>query len=168
MEKTEQNPAAMDLHLPRYAELPRLGLYLEQAVEYVNENLAALGDVRLTSAMASSYVKHHLLSHPQRRQYGRDHLARLVFIAAAKNVLPLASLRVAVEIQQGSRESFASAYDCFCTELENAVRVAMHRQIPEEVIAVETDQQKMLHNLALAIAYRSVVDRYFHTISADL
>lgn len=168
MERTEQNPAAMDLHLPRYAELPKLGLYLEQAVEYVNGCLAALGDVRLTSAMASSYVKHHLLSHPQKRQYGRDHLARLIFIAAAKNVLSLASLRVAVEIQQGSRGSFASAYDSFCTELENATRLAEDQQSPDKVVAAETDQQQMLHNLALAIAYRSVVDRYFHAISADL
>src|SRR5690625_1147415 len=106
------------LHLPRYTELPALGLYLEQTTDYLNEQLAPLEDVRLTSAMVSNYVKHHLIERPVKKLYGQEQLADLVFIAVAKNVLPLADLRVAVRIQQNSRFSRAEAYDYFCQELE--------------------------------------------------
>lgn len=50
--------------LPRYAELPTMGLYLEQVTAYLNTQLAPLEDVRLTSAMVSNYVKHHLITGP--------------------------------------------------------------------------------------------------------
>lgn len=148
------------LHLPRYAELPALGLYLEQTTDYLNEQLAPLEDVRLTSAMVSNYVKHHLIERPVKKLYGQEQLADLAFIAVAKNVLPLADLRVAVQIQQNSRFSRAEAYDYFCQELEAAVQVVFAGQ-PTSFPNVRTDQQKMLHHLALAIVYKASVDRFF-------
>lgn len=155
------------LRLPRYEKLPTLGLYLDQVADYINNRLAPLGDVRLTTTMISAYVKHHLLPRPIKRQYGRDHLAKLIFIAAAKNILSLATLRVAVQIQEESHATPAQSYDCFCDELENAYLVANH-QPKRLIVKARTDQQRVLHSLALAIAYHAVVDRYFHAISADL
>ena len=87
------------LQMPRYAELPTMGLYLEQVTAYLNERLAPLEDVRLTSAMVSNYVKHHLVERPVKKLYGQEQLADLACIAVAKNILPLADLRVAVQIQ---------------------------------------------------------------------
>ena len=43
--------------LPRYAQIPDVGLYLEQVVRYVNTHLAPLGEPELTSSMVSNYVK---------------------------------------------------------------------------------------------------------------
>ena len=42
--------------LPRYEQIPDVGLYLEQTVRYVNSFLAPLGEVELTASMASNYV----------------------------------------------------------------------------------------------------------------
>lgn len=50
--------------LPRYEQIPDVGLYLEQTVRYVNSFLAPLGEVELTASMASNYVKHKLLPAP--------------------------------------------------------------------------------------------------------
>ncbi|MDD6432928.1 MAG: DUF1836 domain-containing protein [Lactobacillaceae bacterium] len=150
------------LQMPRYAELPTMGLYLEQVTDYLNEQLSPLEDVRLTSAMVSNYVKHHLVDRPVKKLYGQEQLADLAFIAVAKNILPLADLRVAVRIQQNSRFNRIDAYDYFCQELEAAVQTAFTGQaLPSPT--VRTDQQKMLHHLALAIAYKASVDRFFAT-----
>ena len=43
--------------LPRYAQIPGVGLYLEQVVRYINAQLAPLGEPELTSSMVSNYVK---------------------------------------------------------------------------------------------------------------
>lgn len=148
------------LHLPRYAALPTMGLYLEQVVDYLNTQLAPLGDVRLTSAMVSNYVKHHLIARPVRKLYGQEQLADLVFIAVAKNILSLADLRVAIRVQQNSRFDRASAYDYFCQELEAAVQVAFTGQGSSSP-AVRTAAQQMLHHLARAVAYKASVDHFF-------
>lgn len=41
MEKIARSLAG--LHLPRYQELPQMGLYLEQTATYINEALGPLG-----------------------------------------------------------------------------------------------------------------------------
>ena len=46
-----------EFRLPRYAQIPDVGLYLEQVVRYVNSHLAILGEPALTSSMVSNYVK---------------------------------------------------------------------------------------------------------------
>ena len=52
MEKIARSLAG--LHLPRYQELPQMGLYLEQTATYINEALAPLENVHLTSSMIRS------------------------------------------------------------------------------------------------------------------
>lgn len=151
------------LRLPRYAELPTMGLYLEQVTDYLNDQLAPLEDVRLTSAMVSNYVKHHLIKRPVKKLYGQEQLADLAFIAVAKNILPLADLRIAVQIEQNSRFNRGAAYDYFCQELEAAVQAVFMGQVLSSP-TVRTDQQRMLHHLALAIAYKASVDHFFATV----
>ena len=43
--------------LPRYAELPTVGLYLDQSVQFVNGCFRTFQGVELTASMVSNYVK---------------------------------------------------------------------------------------------------------------
>ena len=65
MEKGVNNmiEAIEGFRLPRYAQIPNVGLHLEQVVRYVNTHLAPLGEPELTSSMVSNYVKQGLISH---------------------------------------------------------------------------------------------------------
>ena len=47
--------------LPQYAEIPAVGLYLEQTIKYINGFLAPLGCLELTGSMVSNYVKKGLI-----------------------------------------------------------------------------------------------------------
>ena len=50
-----------EFSLPRYNDIPNVGLYLEQVVKYISEYLEPLGSFSLTASMVSNYVKKVLL-----------------------------------------------------------------------------------------------------------
>lgn len=100
MEKGVNNmiEAIEGFRLPRYTQIPDVGLYLEQVVRYVNTHLAPLGEPELTSSMVSNYVKQGLISSPIKKSYTAEHLARLLFIAVVKPIVPLEGLRMMFSI----------------------------------------------------------------------
>ena len=57
--------AVEQLKLPSYQEVPAMGLYLKQVVNYINQCLAPLGNIKITSSMVSNYVKHDLIASPE-------------------------------------------------------------------------------------------------------
>ena len=89
-----------DFRLPRYQEIPNVGLYLEQAVKFIDQALAPLGWETLTPSMISNYVKRGLITSPVKKQYDRDQIAHLMFIALAKNVLSLDDVQEFIRLQE--------------------------------------------------------------------
>ena len=61
--------------LPRYRDLPAVGLYLDQTVQYVNACFRTFCGVELTPSMVSNYVKKGILSHPVKKKYTREQIA---------------------------------------------------------------------------------------------
>ena len=49
--------SAVGFALPRYDELPGVGLYLDQTVQYVNSHFRNFPGMELTGSMVSNYVK---------------------------------------------------------------------------------------------------------------
>ena len=92
-------PSIEGFKMPTFDQIPNVGLYLEQTTTFLNEYLEPLDGTQLTSSMISNYVKKHLIESPIKKQYSREQLAYLFFIAISKTVLPLADLKVLVEIQ---------------------------------------------------------------------
>ena len=94
---SEQKLAAAEsirnFRLPRYREIPDVGLYLEQTNKYLAAFLEPVLPGSLTPSMISNYVKKGLIDSPAKKQYGREQIAYLFFIAMAKNVLSLDALR---------------------------------------------------------------------------
>ena len=115
-------PPISEFRLPRYRELTDVGLYLEQVVRLLNSYLAPLGEGQLTASMVSNYVKQKLLPRPEKKLYYAPHLARLIFIGAAKTVAALDDVRLLLELLE--RDDLPSAYDAFCASFEDAVKRA--------------------------------------------
>lgn len=163
MDNNLQSKMAADIapfRLPRYAQIPDIGLYLEQVVRYVNAYLAPLGEPELSPSMVSNYVKQRLLPAPQKKVYTAEQLARLMFIAAVKPVVPLEGLRLMFGIQEGSY-ALCTAYDYFCDEFENmlfaAFGVAPAAQGLGETRSAAKD---LLRNTVSAIVNKIYLDRY--------
>ena len=78
-----------EFRLPRYRELPDMGLYLEQTVKYLNTVLAPLGCLEITASMVSNYVKKGIIAKPVKKQYYAEQIAYLFFVVVAKNQLSM-------------------------------------------------------------------------------
>jgi len=162
MEKGVNNmiEAIEGFRLPRYTQIPDVGLYLEQVVRYVNTHLAPLGEVELTASMASNYVKHKLLPAPRKKLYSAEQLARLMFIAAVKPVVPLDGLRLMFSIQAENYE-IQTAYDYFCDEFENMLGAAFGVAPAMQGIGeTESDEKDLLRNTITAVVNKVYLDRY--------
>jgi len=103
-------------HLPKYSEIPNVGLYLEQTVKYINSNLEPLG-FSITASMLSNYVKQGYISRPIKKQYYAEQIAYLLFISLAKQVLSMEHITDLFSLQKKTF-TIETAYTYFCTELE--------------------------------------------------
>lgn len=107
-----------EFQMPRYQELPDVGLYLEQTNKYINSYLEPLGCMEITSSMISNYVKKGYVASPVKKLYYREQIAQLFFIAVAKNVLSMENIGKLFEIQKKTYTT-QIAFDYFCQEFEN-------------------------------------------------
>ena len=152
-----------DFHLPRYNEIPNVGLYLEQATKYVNQCISALGFENVTSTMIRNYVKHGLITNPVKKQYTADQIAHLIALALLKQVTPLEHINDLFQLlAQGGTYSVPVAYDYFCEELENILhfRFGLKNTI-DEVGVTSSLEKEMLRSAVTAVSHIVYLNRCF-------
>lgn len=100
-------------HMPAYSEIPNVGLYLEQTLKYINDTFAGFKSIELTKSMISNYVKLGYLRRPVRKQYDREQIASLLFIALSKQVLSMENIGKLLRIlsRQDSRSEDSKSDD---------------------------------------------------------
>jgi len=153
--------------LPTYQEIPDVGLYLEQTAKYISDCLAPVQDLPVTGSMISNYVKKGLITKPVRKQYSREQIAQLMFIAVAKMVLSMDDVHLMLTIQRQTYHS-QIAYDYFRTELRYVLDCVLCRE--GELSALDpgaTDQKVMLRNTIIALAHKIYLDKLFGVIRQD-
>ena len=102
--------------MPRYEELPDVGLYLEQTTKYVNYVFKPLACDEITGSMIRNYVKMGLVANPVKKQYGANQIAHLLCVTLLKQVMPLDHISQLIARQKAVYTD-PVAYDYFCTEL---------------------------------------------------
>ena len=165
--KEEIKNLISDFSLPRYNDIPNVGLYLEQVVKYISEYLEPLGSFSFTASMVSNYVKKGLIENPVKKQYDREQVAYLFFIAVAKNVLSMDDIRLLFEMQHKTYTP-KRAYDYFCSEFENVLQFVFG--IKEQLDTVGTDSndtKTMLRNTIIAVAYKVYLDKYLAALHSE-
>ncbi len=166
--KEELTESLRNFRMPRYEQLPEMGLYLEQTVTLINEYLAPLQDTALTTSMVSNYVKKGLISRPEGKRYSREQIAYLIFIALAKTVLSLDDLQRFIAVQQRSYP-VPRAYDYLCEELENLLGYVFGLKDTVDSVGVDSTVEKMmLRNTIIAAAHKIYLDKYFALLPRDL
>ena len=148
-------------HLPAYEEIPDVGLFLEQVAKYIADILTPLQESSLTSSMISNYVKKKLISNPVKKQYDREQIAYLIFIAVAKNVLSLENIQLLIRLQ---KESYTTrrAYEYFRREFENLLLWVFGLKDTPEVVGVDhTEEKVMLRNTIMAAVHKIYLETYF-------
>jgi len=146
--------------LPDYHDIPDVGLYLEQVSRYISEYLSPL-EISITNSMISNYVKKGLIANPVKKQYDREQIAYLMFIAVAKTVLRLEDISLLISLQKKAYPSEV-AYGYLCREFENVLFFVFGlKNTLEEVGKDHTDEKAMLRNTIITVAHKVYLDKYF-------
>ncbi len=165
--KTKILNSISDIRLPRYHDIPSVGLYLEQTAKYIAEYLDPLEEGCLTASMISNYVKKGLIPSPVKKQYNRDQIAYLFFIALAKSVLSLDNLTMFIELQKQTYTTETS-YNYFCEEFENILFFVFGAQETMKFVEPEASDEKiMLRNTIIAISHKLYLDKCFKAIAEE-
>lgn len=112
-----------EFKLPRYDEIPKIALYMDQLLSYLEETLQPLyqeGDKIITSSMVNNYVKQGILSAATSKKYNRHHIAYLIVICTLKQTFSIAEIEHLITSQINSFETDI-AYDYFCSSFEEAL-----------------------------------------------
>lgn len=167
--KTKQKIAdsLRGFHLPRYEDIPDVGLYLEQTAKYISEFLTPLEDGSLTPSMVSNYVKKGLIRNPVKKQYGRDQIAYLIFIALTKNVLSLDGLINFIALQKRTY-SLQVSYDYFCEQFENTLLFTAEVKDTLDIVGEDTtDEKRLLFSCIVAVTQKIYLERCLEVISQE-
>ncbi len=139
--------------LPRYEEIPDVGLYLEQTVKYINGYLEPLGCMSITGSMISNYVKKKYVERPVKKQYYPNQIMYLIFIAIVKQALAMDQIALLFAMQE-EEHTPEEAYEYFCEELEQMLRYVfgMSSEIEADSSGL-SEVQVILRNAIIAVSH---------------
>jgi len=153
-----------DFRLPRYSQLPDMGLYLEQTAKYINQCLSALGGDEITGSMIRNYVKMGLVPNPVHKQYYAHHISYLIVVAILKRVMPLEHINKLFE-RKRERYTVGEAYDYFCDEMENILYFRFGvKQTVDDIGGRSSIDKEMLRSAIIAVSHIIHVDACFAVI----
>lgn len=152
--------------LPRFSEIPDVGLYLEQTTKYINGFLAPIG-FEITGSMIRNYVKMGLVKNPERKQYFADQIGHLIAITVLKNVIPLENIATLFVLQLKEYPD-PVAYDYFCMELENMVSFQFGlKDSVDKIGTTSSDSKKMLRSAIIAVSHIIYLKSCFSRFSTE-
>ena len=155
------------LHLPRYNEIPDVGLYLDQTAKYINACIARLGLPELTGAMIRNYVKQDMVANPVNKRYYADQIAHLIAIAVLKQGTPLEHIN-RMFLRQQKIYPVPVAYDYFCAELENILYFRFGvRDTVEDIGVTSTIEKEMLRSAIIAVSHLVYLNTCFKILEEE-
>ncbi len=167
-EKQQFTDSIADFCLPKYTEIPSVGLYLEQVTKYISEILSPLYDNAITSSMISNYVKKGLIENPVKKQYSREQIAYLIFITTVKSVLSMDNIKLSIDIQKKTYRPDV-AYNYFATELQSAILyVCGGKETLAEMDSNSPNEKRMLRNVIITVAHKIYLEKYFNFMQEKL
>ena len=159
--------------MPRYREIPGIGLYLDQTVKYINVVLQPLGCIEATPSMVSNYVKKGYIAKPVKKQYNEQQIAYLLFIMIAKLVLSMDNIETLFRKQQ-EVSSVQEAYDSFCDSFESTLRaifgLASEVKLPELTLVPDgsrdADPMRLLHSVIITVSNAIYISHCFEIMKS--
>lgn len=151
--------------LPRYNEIPDVGLYLKQVVKYINETLNPWFDITVTETMISNYVKMHLVPNAIKKLYYRDQIATFLFIVLAKPVVSLDNIQILLKMREEQYET-KEAYELFGDALKKTTLSIFgtgRADAPES----KDSFQALIKNIIIAIVQKYYIEKIFWELKTE-
>lgn len=153
--------------LPRYDDIPDIGLYLEQTVSYINKIYEPL-NISITSSMLSNYVKKGYIEHPVNKKYYAPQIAYLLFFLPVKQTLMTESISELFSLQR-STYPLETAYDFFAYEFEGQLRYlfGLQSEPPADTGGEMSFAKKTMQSVLTAVANVVYVNFCFEKIPEE-
>ncbi len=145
-----------EFRLPRWEQIPALGLYMDQVVTVIEKVLSPVlcfnGEAFITSSMVNNYVKLGMVQKPEKKKYGREHIAGLIVITVLKQSLAIGDIRLGMDtVLTGGPK--AQSYDSFCDYVERALQiVADSVSSPENTAEISLEGDPLILMAACSFA----------------
>ena len=158
--KKEIREELVNFRCPRWDDLPDFDIYMDQVVNYINQQLSPLffnnEDKIITSSMVNNYVKNSIVKPPVKKHYKRYHLAFLIVVLILKKCYSLNEISCLIEIQNKTENSnLQKAYDMFSTCFEAYVHEIIKTG---NAAAINMDNQKwkiqLLTNVVQSVVFK--------------
>lgn len=114
-----------ELHLPRFAEIPDIPLYMDQLIGFVGKQVDLFSlptEKPLTSSMVNNYVKMRLVPQPQAKRYQPLHVAYLILVCLAKRMYSMNEIERLIALDVQHRFQVPEVYDRFIELFEGCLR----------------------------------------------
>ena len=117
----------LDFKLPKWNEIPDIGLYMEQLIQILGEYLDYLPpelkeEQFVTSATINNYVRTKVMPAPIKKRYYREHIAYLIVILMLKQNMNIAQVQSIMPVGISSEE-VQEKYTTHVQMLERAKKV---------------------------------------------
>lgn len=158
-----------EFHLPRFSELPRVPLYKDQVIIYLENLVSALNiyndEKLLTPTMINNYVKQKVVSPPKDKKYNEKHLAYLIVVCVLKQVFTLQEICKLINLQI-EKCPIEVAYDYFCMEFEEALKAIFKTRDFSylDISSIKSNESEILRSAVMAVANKLYVQKQIKDI----
>lgn len=151
----------IDIHLPRWEELPSIDLYLDQVVTLMEEYLGNVSKEEkiITKTMINNYVKHGVLKSPENKKYNKEHLAKIIVICVLKQIYSINDISKLIKLALDTAQINIS-YNRFAAELEKAIDFVFN-QVEIKDDYEMTEERYILKNVTMSLACKLYVEKMF-------
>lgn len=140
--------------LPGWEQLPSIELYMDQVIEVVNSYVSGIdGAQAVTRPMINNYVKLKMMPAPQKKKYGRIHLAYIIVICTLKQGLNISAIQKILP-NDIPDEEVRRIYSAFTVNHRKAFEyvLAQAEKIALPVISDEKSNPQNVDDLIMQIA----------------
>lgn len=147
--------------LPKWEEIPDLGLYMEQVILLMRQYAQPLpggGDeAPVTAAAINNYVRTKVMPKPNKKKYYRIHIAYLIMICALKQGINIAVIGNMLPLDLGENE-VRDFYGEFARRYQVAARI-FSEKVEEMLLPVLDDDSAGVNDVICLFAVVSAFSR---------
>lgn len=163
-----------EYRLPKWEEIPNIGLYMEQVLALLCEYLDYLPpelkeEQFITAAAINNYVRRHLMPEPVKKRYYRVHIAYLIMICSLKQSLSISTMQTILPtgIPEERVHSIYDAY-VFRHRLSAEYFVEQVRMCAAGILDHEIESEFSVNNTEELILSSAVVSGFAKLLSEKL
>ena len=148
--------------LPSWEHLPDMELYMDQVISLVNRYLNLIPqneeDPVITASAVNNYVRLRMMPAPERKRYGRKHMACVIMICVLKQSLSLAEIQRILP-REMTEETVRQVYGDLVAQMGTTSTLFIEQvdEVAKQVLTPENDfgcENLVLHSAVSSVLYK--------------